>query len=624
MPQPPVAREVAEIAAEPDRATAYAWLLHLQRGCADDLSAAADLAAELPSPLLPLLLRDAADPDEAVADSALKCLGFALYHPVLVSTISAQMAQAILDSLVQLIMNTRMKSVCNLGTWCISVQKLEPLIIEDRADPVVTAIVHALDNPFGSLSTTFEAAQAIMKLACQIHTKMRDLSSLWVPPIYRRLLSADKPERDMTERCLIKVSCVILPPQPCLSKAVALDLEQKLLSHMMNMLDDPSKKIQAVRSWGWIISLLGQDAVNNRPRLNKLLKVPEQMFIDLDTQVQIATMLDILGTILNPELLQDMIPDKMLIVMNSSTEIFRFLLGGVQIELKDKRSDEQVRLCITDVCKFVKTKLFLDCVGKHSGNSLSALRNAENGSCALVTQDLEVALAIDVYRSLYTGSCNSKAASKIIGDQLTDWLSLSTTLYCEMQQGKIIYQLEKLWLNVLDCLNNNQLIHDLPFSQNQQLLQVARNHPHQAISVATKSACRAEENIKTSLRSGFLGSELDGLSLDKRKDHNSSSGADKAIAREEIGISSRPALPMSKKRTKHAVNDSGSLKISAGLGRKQLKIMKYSTKPRELNKNTASIGGLSARIDTVLSPRCIESKECRKPELILEMLKRKR
>jgi telomere-associated protein RIF1 len=59
---------------------------------------------------------------------------------------------------------------------------------------------------------------------------------------------------------------------------------------MMSMLDDPSKKVQAVRSWGWIISLLGTDAVNNRPLLNKLLKVPEQMFIDLDTQVQIATM----------------------------------------------------------------------------------------------------------------------------------------------------------------------------------------------------------------------------------------------------------------------------------------------------------------------------------------------
>ena len=60
--------------------------------------------------------------------------------------------------------------------------------------------------------------KAIMKLACQSRKRMRDLSSLWVPPIYRRLLSADKPERDMAERCLIKVSCIILPPQPLLSK----------------------------------------------------------------------------------------------------------------------------------------------------------------------------------------------------------------------------------------------------------------------------------------------------------------------------------------------------------------------------------------------------------------------
>jgi len=60
--------------------------------------------------------------------------------------------------------------------------------------------------------------KAIMKLACQSRKRMRDLSSLWVPPIYRRLLSADKPERDMAERCLIKVSSIILPPQPLLSK----------------------------------------------------------------------------------------------------------------------------------------------------------------------------------------------------------------------------------------------------------------------------------------------------------------------------------------------------------------------------------------------------------------------
>lgn len=92
-PAPPsVERQVAEIAAEPDRASAYARLLHLQRACADDPSAAADLAAASPSILLPLLLRDAGDRDEAVAASALKCLGFTLYHPVLVSTVSGRMA----------------------------------------------------------------------------------------------------------------------------------------------------------------------------------------------------------------------------------------------------------------------------------------------------------------------------------------------------------------------------------------------------------------------------------------------------------------------------------------------------------------------------------------------------
>ncbi|CAL4922923.1 unnamed protein product [Urochloa decumbens] len=1102
MAPPSVAREVAEIAAEPDRAAAYAWLLHLQRGCADDPSAAADLAAELPSPLLPLLLRDAADPEEAVAASALKCVGFALYHPVLVSTISAQIAQAVVDTLVRLIMNTRMKSVCNLGIWCISVQQLEPLIIEDRADLMVSAIVYALDNPFGSLSTTFEAVQAIMKLACQCHKRMRDLSSIWVPPIYQRLLSADKPERDMAERCLLKLSRVILPPQPLLSKAVALDLERKLLSCMVNMLDDPSKKVQAVKSWGWIISLLGPDAVNNRPLLNKLLKVPEQMFIDQDTQVQIATMvswrnlvdaffpsqatesvgqeiviapleprehasaqvkrtrlimvplcrilsrsrnivlsssclstwnyllhrlgnfinhlsileaafgpilkiifslgindqnkplwsfcmhlfhdlsssksrhredlctpvnqnlvsqscmnlkalldvqhikwlpwdigcfhyqLDILGTILNPELFQDMIPEKMLIVMDSVTEIFRFLLRGVQIEFREKRSYEQVRLCITDVCKFVRTKLFLDHVGHHSGHKcaillefglqfvevivgeldhsllnsenikicldiehikenqsaecipklsfprirplsymemvspavymtalslsmvaqytgelshgdaeklalilsssdilnsfhavvafmymqimcpifnrqrlkwllvwnkfakhwndnlvsylrafsgsssygvlyqffcyplfsflypggLSILWNAENGSCAPVTQDLEVELAIEVYRSLCTSSCNSKTACndffegfcdylvniidehmslfqanldhcsekfkstailsalgevvigllhndqilayasqelneankkftgcrqpnlllscfnlvnrfmrfsrlsfkanpagqhqvtsrffsclsnfvghdvlkkdillfEIIGDQLAEWLILSDTLYCEMQQGKIIYQLEKLWLKILKCLSMSQLTNDGPFSQKQQLLHAALNHPHHAISVATALACRAEANTKISPHTGCLGSKLDGLLMDRRKDHNSSSGSESkkiGTAREEIGISSRIALTASKKRTKHADRDAGSLKLSAGLGMKRLKIMKYSTKPMELNKNTTRIGGLSSRIDGVFPPRCMESKECRKPELIMELLKRKR
>jgi len=57
-----------------------------------------------------------------------------------------------------------------------------------------------------------------MKLSNQIGEKMRDSSSIWATPIYRRLLSADKRERDMCIRCLLKVKSLIIPSPLALSK----------------------------------------------------------------------------------------------------------------------------------------------------------------------------------------------------------------------------------------------------------------------------------------------------------------------------------------------------------------------------------------------------------------------
>lgn len=59
-----------------------------------------------------------------------------------------------------------------------------------------------------------------MRLAVQLDDKMRDFSHVWVPPIYRRLLSYDKKERDMSERCLLKIKSLILPPPLKLSKVL--------------------------------------------------------------------------------------------------------------------------------------------------------------------------------------------------------------------------------------------------------------------------------------------------------------------------------------------------------------------------------------------------------------------
>uniref|UniRef100_M8B314 Telomere-associated protein RIF1 n=1 Tax=Aegilops tauschii TaxID=37682 RepID=M8B314_AEGTA len=1091
MAPPSVSRQVAEIAAEPDRAAAYACLLHLQRACADDPSAAADLAAASPSALLPLLLRDAAEDDEAVAASALKCLGFALYHPVLVSTISGQLAQSVLATLVRLIMTTKMKAICNLAVWCISVQQLEASVVEDGVTPLLNAIVYALDNPFGSLSTTFEAVQATMKLASQYPKGMRDQSSIWVPPIYRRLLSADKPERDMSERCLIKVSSVILPPQSPLSKEVALDLEQKLLSSMLDMLNDPSKKIQAVKSWGWFISLLGASAASTRPLLNKMLKVIWKNLVDAffgpqvlenmdqgtvmspieprahasaqmkkirlimmplcgvlsrshnialsssclstwhyllyklgdlinhlsileaafgpvlkiifstrfdnqnkplwsfcinlfhdfisvrarhlispDDDVRVPLnqnllsqtcahlkalfdvhqikwlpwdvtsfdfQLEILGSIVNPELLHNMTADMAVTVMDSTTQTFRLLLEGVQVQCNSKFADDNVMICITKVCKFVK-KVFLDTVGKQKSNSsavlvqfclkfvkctveeldnsllasgkyelcvdierikeieyakcspklshprirplaymelvspavyltalslsivaqftgelshgdaeqlasiicppdllenfhavvpflymqimrpvdsrlrikwlvvwnkvskrlneqmisylkagcgasghdvlcqffcypffalvssgsISAHWNAENRfeGYLNMTQDLEAELVIEVYRSFCTNSsyCSEpvymvflehffeylinivdenmssiqanlkyclenksknitilsvlgnvvigllenaqifnyankerevttnedpagcrepnlflgslKLANRfmklsglafkenpaaqhqvtsryfsslsdfighltstkdvlllfeIIGDQFTEWLTLSSTLYCIIRQGETIDQLEKLWLNSVTHLTANRLISDCSFLEKHRLLlQAAINHPHSPISAATTAIQRSPGSSNAGLRHAGRRSvsKADELFLDRPgKDPNCASNAERAFALEEFNISRMSVAPVVSGRgtvrsstTDRRQSNGESLRVSAGLGRKRLKIMRYSGNGKGLGKVT----------DASFSPGWAEGEVCRKPELILEMLKRKR
>lgn len=59
-----------------------------------------------------------------------------------------------------------------------------------------------------------------MKLAVQLDENMRDSSHVWAPSIYRRLLSFDKKERDMSERCLLKIKSLVLPPTQNLSKVL--------------------------------------------------------------------------------------------------------------------------------------------------------------------------------------------------------------------------------------------------------------------------------------------------------------------------------------------------------------------------------------------------------------------
>ncbi|XP_038880719.1 uncharacterized protein LOC120072323 isoform X2 [Benincasa hispida] len=245
-----------------NKSLAYSTLLQIQQASNTNRTSI-DALAEFSRDSIHWIVSDMHDEDEEVAAQALKCLGFIIYHPSIVAAIPAKEANFIFKSLAELINRTKLKSVCNLGVWCISIQQLDADILAVHFQSLLLAVTYALDNPNGSLSTTFEAMQAITKLAAKLSDKMRESSNIWAPSIYRRLLSSDKRERDMSERCLLKIRSIILPPPLVLSKALVKDMKESLLIGMDKLLN-LGMKVQTIAAWGWFIRILGSHSMKNR------------------------------------------------------------------------------------------------------------------------------------------------------------------------------------------------------------------------------------------------------------------------------------------------------------------------------------------------------------------------
>ncbi|XP_057768027.1 uncharacterized protein LOC130988248 [Salvia miltiorrhiza] len=280
--------EIHALLLSDDKARAYSKLLQLQEISTVDSSAVETLAGSS-STILSFLVADISYTDEEIAAQALKCLGFMIYHPAVVASIGGHDADVLIESLVKVIATTKIKSVCNLGVWCISIQQLSSSMLEQHFHSLLRAVTHALDNPIGSLSITFEAMQAVVKLVSSLTEQMRGTSSLWTPPIYRRLVSLDKRDRDMSERCLLKIMSSIFPPPVTLSKVLAVDMKKKLLGSMKELLGK-GMKIHCLQAWRWFIRLLGPYALKNKHLVNEMLEILKLTFSDFDSQVQIASL----------------------------------------------------------------------------------------------------------------------------------------------------------------------------------------------------------------------------------------------------------------------------------------------------------------------------------------------
>ncbi|XP_073289680.1 uncharacterized protein [Primulina huaijiensis] len=344
--------EIMALLLSGNKALAYPKLLHLQQISAFD-SSSIQKFADSSHAILFSLLPDIFHNDEEIAARALKCLGFMIYDPTILAAIGGDDANVVIQSLVKVIATTKIKSVCNLGVWCISIQQFNSSMLDQHLHSLLRAIVHAIDNPSGSLSTTFEAMQAVVKLTSSLAKEMRSISSVWMPPIYRRLVSVDKRDRDISERCLLKIKPIICPPPVILSKALVLDLNKKLLSAMKELVHQ-GMKIQSLQAWGWFIRLLGPYAMKNKHLVNEMLKILEQTLSDFDSQVQIASLVAWEGLI-----------DALIEPPVNSPSIFASEHGDVVLSTSEGNSDwtksdkylKRIKLIMTPLIGIMSSKL---------------------------------------------------------------------------------------------------------------------------------------------------------------------------------------------------------------------------------------------------------------------------
>ncbi|CAI0444797.1 unnamed protein product [Linum tenue] len=270
-----------------NKSLGYFSLLQFQEQAGKDGSRTQILADRSQS-LVSTILADISIDDEEIAAQALKCLGFMIYHPAIVASIPVDNVNMVLDGLAKVVVATRVKSVCNLCVWCISMQQFDASILAAHFHQLLRAVVHALDNPNASLSTTFEAVQAVIKLVDQLSAEMRDSSHIWAPPIYRRLVSVERRERSIALMSLVKTKSVLLPPSDALSKGVVSDLKRSLLTGM-NDLMNRSMKVETLQAWDWYVRFLGCYSTKKRNLMNVMLKIPQQTFTDHNPQVQIVS-----------------------------------------------------------------------------------------------------------------------------------------------------------------------------------------------------------------------------------------------------------------------------------------------------------------------------------------------
>ncbi|GAQ91803.1 hypothetical protein KFL_008580020 [Klebsormidium nitens] len=266
------------LAADTDaRAQVYEALLSHQQA-ADVTMASEPMTKDHLRQILPSLVADIAHADEALASSAVKCLGFNLHQSNFVSMVGEAKVKGVVEALVALVTKTGSKVICSLGLWCLQGNSLPPCLVAPHMSGLVMALVRAIDNPWGSVTCVYKAQLLTAKLVRQVPAEMEAYASVWGPKLAGTLLSEVKRVRETGDEVLREAQAILLQSEQSLSEAITANVNPQYLARILALARAAGTEQAALTAWSWQVRLSGELLITKDMLINKLLPVLECTF----------------------------------------------------------------------------------------------------------------------------------------------------------------------------------------------------------------------------------------------------------------------------------------------------------------------------------------------------------
>ncbi|KAK6165949.1 hypothetical protein SNE40_022753 [Patella caerulea] len=263
-------------------------------------------------PIVSVLHQDILHHSELVQQGALQVLGFCLHDLELVRLLPVESQKKLVGSLCKCLKNAEDKSTCTRGLWVLSKQNIQPDLIAEELDNIMSSITHCLTKWKGQAQTVeYEAVNAIARLNALVNKEMREKTK-WEKICLGLLIH---PAAKVREKALITLEkgCETAVNKNTVKEIIP-EVKSKIIAELKRMF--VGNELFVLRAWSFLVKYFGEE-LHHGGFINILLPIAETGFKRVEPEYKMATfrawkiLIDNFAT--NPNIITD--PKRVKLVM---------------------------------------------------------------------------------------------------------------------------------------------------------------------------------------------------------------------------------------------------------------------------------------------------------------------